>query len=91
MWNSVKRYGNTIKLKLGRLLNLNKGNESINMVYDNRLEVEKWLNVSRGSSHWIGNYIGVKGDAPVKVASGDIASSIASTLAKKVSDRKSVV
>lgn len=85
MWNSVKRYGNTIKLKLGRLLNLNKGNESINMVYDNRLEVEKWLNIYRGSSHWVGNYIGVKGDAPVKIASGDIASSIASTLAKKVS------
>lgn len=85
MWNSVKRYSNTIRLKLGRLLRLDKGNESINVMYDNRLEVEKWLNIYRGSSHWIGDYIGIKGDAPVEVSSGDIASSIASILAKKVS------
>lgn len=85
MWNSVKRYGNTIRLKLGRLLNLNRGNESINVVYDNRLEVEKWLNIYRGGSPWVGDYIGAKNDARVKVTSGDIASSIASTLAKKVS------
>lgn len=85
MWNSVKRYSNTIRLKLGRLLRLDKGNKSINVMYDNRLEVEKWLNIYRGGSPWIGEYIGAKGDARVRVTSGDIASSIASILAKKVS------